>query len=334
MERTKRKPEDSPEEPSKRGTTKSLPMVIIGHVSVDENIIIDKTYREGGGGVYFAAVAAGKLGMSVSAITKCAEADIDLFSKTLEDAGVKCTFLPSEKSTSCQNYYPTTNPEDRRQKFLSLASPFEEKDLPSESPDAVVFMNALWLGEFPEALIPVVRNLKFCKYLVGDAQGFIRQIQEEGKIVRADWANKKDYLKCFDLFKIDSGEANLLCGTTDLAVACRQLGEWGAKCVIATQAESVTVFDGEGLYTAPFGHYTMIGRTGRGDTTTMAYIAAGGLWCRPEERQAAVTEAARVATAKMQYPGPFKGDDATPRANQEEKPNAPDSEQNKPTPTS
>jgi len=125
---------------------------------------------------------------------------------------------------------------------------------------------------------------------VGDAQGFVRQIREY-----------------FDLFKIDSGEAMLLCGTSDLEAACRLLVEWGANSVLATQAESLVVFDGERIYTAPFGHYTMIGRTGRGDTTTMAYIAAGGLRCGAEKRQAAVVEAARIATAKMQYPGPYKG---------------------------
>jgi len=288
--------------------------VVLGHVSVDENIIIDKTFREPGGGVFFAAVAAGRLGMKVTAITKCLRSDIPLFAPAFGEAKVKTKFLPSPASTSCQNHYPSTNPEDRRQKFLSLAAPFTEADLSAattqkgEWPDSIVYLNALWMGEVPEALIPCVRNRPACKFLIGDAQGFVRQIHEGGKIVRGDWLGKKEYLKHFDLFKVDSGEGLLLCGTDDLQAAARELVTWGARSVIATNAEGVLVFDGKWVYSAKFGSYAMVGRTGRGDTTTIAYIAAGGLDAPSRKaRQSAVDSAARIATAKMQYAGPYRG---------------------------
>ena len=73
-------------------------------------------------------------------------------------------------------------------------------------------INALWFGEFPEELIPHAR--KHCKFLVGDAQGFVRHVEQGGAMHHKDWANKSKYLKYFDLFKIDNKEAKTLCGAT------------------------------------------------------------------------------------------------------------------------
>ena len=65
-----------------------------------------------GGGVYFASVAAKHLGLRANVITKCARADRHMFD-VLQQAGVGVKFIDSPASTSCQNEYPSDNPDDR-----------------------------------------------------------------------------------------------------------------------------------------------------------------------------------------------------------------------------
>jgi sugar/nucleoside kinase (ribokinase family) len=275
--------------------------MVIGHVSRDVNIIKEKTTIEPGGGIYFASVAGVRQGLRVSGLTKGALADRSLF-KDMESAGVKLIYHESPKSTSCVNNYPTDNPDDRRQSFVSLAEPFTRADLKIKKVD-IIHINPLWYGEFPEKLIPLVREK--CKFLVADAQGFIRHVQGE-TIHRKDWNKKKKYLKYFDLFKLDNKEAKVLCDTEDLEVAVKKIHQWGARMVIATQADRVYLYDGphNQLYSEPFGKYPMEGRTGRGDTVTVSFLAE---MRHDKDFARALRKAAEITTLKMQYPGPYRG---------------------------
>jgi len=142
-------------------------------------VINKETRHEAGGGVYFGSVAASNLGMDVAAvITKCAASDIALFADTFQ-SGISresLHFLPSHSSTSCRNEYPTSNPDDRIQRMLSLAAPFSLEDLSLVPKDGVLIVNPLWYGEFPPELLSIAR--RSCTHLVGDAQGFLRHVAD------------------------------------------------------------------------------------------------------------------------------------------------------------
>ena len=210
-------------------------------------MINKETRHEAGGGVYFGSVAASNLGMDVAAvITKCAASDIALFADTFQSSGMSresLHFLPSHSSTSCRNEYPTSNPDDRIQRMLSLAAPFSVEDLSLVPKDGVLIVNPLWYGEFPPELLSIAR--RSCTHLVGDAQGFLRHVADGQMSLKGsnlstlsikiqteysslDWEKKREYLGFFDLFKVDNKEAKVLTGTDDLRDAVKLLHSFGS----------------------------------------------------------------------------------------------------------
>jgi sugar/nucleoside kinase (ribokinase family) len=269
----------------------------VGHVSKDINVVLGKKSIVPGGGVFFGSIAVTNLGENAMVYTKCSADDRPLF-KTMEETGVEVQFLPSPSSTSIENVYPTTNPDDRYSRILSLAAPFEAEEL-EDLNEEFVHINPLWHGEFPEELIPVIR--KKTKFLAGDAQGFLRNI-ENGQMVYRDWERKKEYLKYFDLFKVDVNEARILTGIDNLKKAVKTIQETGPSMVIATHSAGVCVYDGSKFYEAPFGEWKLEGRTGRGDTCTAAFIVGYAKF----DIATATKFAARITTEKMQYPGPYR----------------------------
>jgi len=283
------------------GITGLRRVLVIGHTSKDVNIIKDKTRIAPGGGVFFSSIAAIRLVIKTSALTKCKIEDRSLFQE-LVTTGVAVHFSKSTNTTSCVNHYPTDDPADRRQKFNSLAEPFNEKDIDKLEDQDIVHINPLWYGEFPEHLIPRIKAK--CKFLIGDAQGFLRVVDADGKISHSNWPKKSEYLKYFDLFKFDNKEAELLFGTEDIKEAAKHVIDMGAKMAIATQSDKVAVHNGSTYYEAYFGSYKIEGRTGRGDTATISFIS--GL-IQKKDFQTALRDAARITTEKMQYAGPYQG---------------------------
>ncbi len=275
-----------------------MKITFIGHVSKDVNIIIDKKMIVAGGGVFFGSIAASQLGAEVTVFTKCATEDIPLFDK-MPNVGVNTRFLHSPSSTSIENVYPTSNPDDRRSRVLSLAEPFKIADV-QDMNEGILHINPLWYGEFPEELIPEVR--KKANFLVGDAQGFLRNV-ENGTMTYRDWKGKEHYLKYFDLFKVDINESKILTGDNDIKIGAKVIHDMGASIVITTHQKGVSVYDGKKFYEANFGNWKLEGRTGRGDTCTAAFLVA----MNKMDLKDATRFAADITSKKMQYPGPYHG---------------------------
>ena len=271
-------------------------ITFVGHVSKDVNIIIDKKMIVAGGGVFFGSIAASRLGAEVTVFTKCATEDIPFFSE-MTNAGVDARFLHSLSSTSIENVYPTSNPDDRRSRILSLAESFKTNDLQALN-EEVLHINSLWHGEFPEKLIPEVR--KKTKFLVGDAQGFLRNVENE-KMVYRNWKDRENYLQYFDLFKVDINESKILTGSGDVKIGAKMIHDMGVPIVITTHQKGVSVYDGKEFYKADFGIWKLEGRTGRGDTCTAAFLVA----MNKMSLKNATRFAADITSQKMQYSGPY-----------------------------
>ena len=301
-----------------------MKILFVGHVCVDQNVVRGQTETLYGGGVVHGAITSQRLGAQAIVITKCAEADRGGF-KHLSEAGVECVFLPSPTSTSIRNVYPSENPDDRQSSLISRAAPFTGADLDCIAGFRadVVHVNPLWFGEFPPALLPLLRPR--ATFLAADAQGFLRVAEPDGQMVHRDFADKHATLPLLDLFKVDSKEAHLLTGEEDparAAQAVHALAPWdtqhsdsagggrlyptgrGPKLVLLTHQGGVFVFDGRQTYSAAFGTYALEGRTGRGDTCTASFLAARG---RGLDLQQSATFAADITTRKMQYRGAFRG---------------------------
>lgn len=276
-------------------------LLFVGHVSKDFNVANKKRQLMPGGGVFYGSITAAKLGVQAAVLTKCATIDRPLFSP-MEEAGVHVTYVESDATTSIENIYTGPNPDERTSQMLSKASPFDERDLTQLEAD-VIHVNPLWYGEFSEKLLPIVREKT--SFLAGDAQGFLRNVDETGAMIYRDWQKKRECLQYFDLFKVDAKEARILTGDNDLKEACKIIHSWGARMVIATHSDGVYLFDGTRFYESHFEGWTMEGRTGRGDTCTAAFLVA--LLDLKKDVGDATNFAARITSEKMRYPGPYLG---------------------------
>ena len=133
-----------------------------------------------------------------------------------------------------------------------------------------------------------------------DVQGFVR-VLEKGELVYRDWEEKFDILPLVDFLKTDLKEAEILTSTSDPLEASKTLAKWGAKEVLITRKEGVSVYvDGE-YYEAPFNPSKIVGRTGRGDTCMASYIGK-----RLEDNPKKALEfAAKITSKKLEIDGPF-----------------------------
>jgi sugar/nucleoside kinase (ribokinase family) len=274
-------------------------IAFVGHVCVDLNVVRGKTERLYGGGVTHGAITAARLGASALALTRAAEEDRRCFSY-IEESGAELLWLPSERSTSIRNVYPTDNPDDRQSTLVSRAEPFALPDFERICCEAV-HVNPLWFGEFPpELLAPLRRRVG---WLSADAQGFLRHAEADGRMVYRDLDGKGELFGLLDLLKVDSREGMILTGKQRPREAAEALWTLGANVVLLTHKEGVCAFDGMEFHECAFEPYGLEGRTGRGDTCTAAFLVA-------RERQPlgeALEVAAKVTSRKLQYQGAYRG---------------------------
>jgi sugar/nucleoside kinase (ribokinase family) len=280
-----------------------MKIVFVGHVCVDRNVVRGETEILYGGGVVHGAITARRLGAAAAVVTRCAEADRAGFAH-LAEAGVEVVFLPSAASTSIENVYPTDNPDDRQSRLIARAGPFTEADMSGIAAMGadVVHVNPLWFGEFPPALLAVLRRR--VKQLAADAQGFVRVPEPDGLLVHRPFADPGQVLSSVDVFKVDAHEAQVLSGEKEPQRAAQAVRALGPKLVLLTHREGVVAHDGRQCRASAFGAYAIEGRTGRGDTCTAAFLVGRG-WGM--DLEAAVEYAAGITTRKMQYRGPFRG---------------------------
>ncbi|MGB9790452.1 PfkB family carbohydrate kinase [Thermotoga caldifontis] len=275
-------------------------ITFVGHVSKDINKTSSETVVVPGGGVFYGSIAAERLGVQCVVVTKVSSRDVSLF-KPIEEAGAELIALTSPQTTTIENVYPSDNPDERMSRVLHRADPFEATDLVHVRTNVVV-VSALWHGEFPEELLKQLRQR--VDMLVADAQGFLRNVLEDGRMVYHDWQDKEEHLPLIDVFKVDSNEAYIMTEEKDLERACKVLSDFGVKIVLATHKNGVVAFDGGDFYRANFSEYKMLGRTGRGDTCLASFLAA---LLTGKSLKEAVDLAARVTSVKMQYAGPYRG---------------------------
>ena len=143
--------------------------------------------------------------------------------------------------------------------------------------------------------------------IVADAQGFVRRVLESGRIEFRECTFLKKILPLITFFKVDAAEAEFLTGiqthTKEGRIrAANQLLQWGTTEIILTHHQELLVVTENQTITVPFRNKSSVGRTGRGDTCTTAYVT--------ERLTKDIPSAARFAAAttslKMETPGPFK----------------------------
>jgi len=278
---------------------KAYDLMIVGPATRDVNI--DYTGAEDrsvGGAVTFCTPAARAAGARVFAAVKIAPQDADIIDGFHMDTA-DIALLPSEKTTLMRNEYFTADRERRNSSCPAQSGPITPAEIP-DVPCKLYHLAGLLYGDFPPELLEALHAKGL---LAADAQGFLRH-NEGGKMAFHDWADKLKYLPYLDFLKTDAAEAEILTGLTDRLAAAKQLHAWGAKEILISHNSEMLAYDGKQVCTCPVKARNLSGRTGRGDTTTGAYLAM-------RLTGAGMEQALRYATAcvslKMETPGVFTG---------------------------
>jgi sugar/nucleoside kinase (ribokinase family) len=147
--------------------------LVIGHVAKD---VVEGGWRPGGT-VTYAAAQASRLGLRTGVVTRASE-DVDLAGYL---PGVCVHRVLSEMTTTFENRYS----EGRRAQYVwAQASPIGAEQVPQECRGARMVLLGPLLGEVPIGLARLFRGatVGFC------AQGWLREVQADGLVVRRPWA--------------------------------------------------------------------------------------------------------------------------------------------------
>ena len=272
-------------------------LMTIGHFAKDIIVVDGKSESASGGGVYFGAMAARQLGLSVAVVTRLHPDDYPLLDE-LRQAGITVFAAAAPQTSGIENRYRSADMERRECIPTGFAGPFMPQDLPDASAQVNVIASII-AGEVDLDLLALIARRG---PVALDIQGFVR-VQDCGVLEFRPWTQMREGLRHVTYLKVDRAEAEMLTGTTDLASAARQLAEYGPKEIVLTQSSGVTVLAEGKIFHAPFTPRSLAGRTGRGDTCFHSYLGKR-LTAGPRE---ATRLAAAVTTLKQERPGPWRG---------------------------
>ncbi|HDP67910.1 MAG TPA: hypothetical protein ENN20_05335 [Candidatus Marinimicrobia bacterium] len=276
---------------------KCYDVLIFGNYTSDTIITKQGSRHVDGGGFNYGAHAAVGLGCKVAAVTRLAKTDSHVVGM-LENAGIDVfpTFTPS--STQMILDYPSDNPDERILTCPQTAGSYTIEQFRNFSAKAWLINTSVR----EEAPVEVVEYLHTQPgLLVADTQGFVRVRGASGRLVHAEWPEKRQVLSMLDILKADIKEAESLTSERDLKKAAKILNEWGPAEIVLTHRSGILVYAGGKYYEAEFYPEKLIGRSGRGDTCIASY-AAKRLTAPPEE---AIIWSAAMTSLKMEADSPF-----------------------------
>lgn len=285
-------------------------LLMLGHFAVDQIVVDGASETISGGGVYYGAVAARRLGASVAVATRLREQDYPRLEE-LRGEDITVYPAPAEETSGIANYYNSADMERRICVPIGFAGAIRGEDLPidwAHEPGAandsgitarVYVIAPIMAGE---VTLPLLAQLAQRGPVAMDVQGFVRVRVGDQLVFRVS-PQLDEALQHVTYLKVDRAEAEALTGETDLARAARTLAMRGPREIVLTESAGVTVLAEGQLHRAPFRPRSLAGRTGRGDTCFATYLTMR-LSRTPAE---ACRWAGAVTTIKQETPGPWRG---------------------------
>lgn len=276
-------------------------VTFLGHMCLDEIIPFGgEPLVAPGSAVLCGAMVAARVGKRVAAVVKMAPADEGILAP-MREVGVTTFLVPSEVTTYSRVLHESADVDERKLTLVRSAGLIAIDDVPPLR-SRCVHLAGISDEEFD---LPLIRGLKARGYSLSvDLQSFVRQVDPRTREIRfADVPAKREIVAMMDRVKLDGVEARILTGTGDVREAATLVAGWGCPEVLVTHAEGVAArVHGESLYER-FSNDSVVGRTGRGDTTFAAYLSH-----RLDHDPAASLEfAAALVSIKMESTGPFRG---------------------------
>ena len=271
-------------------------VVILGHIAKDKLIIDGEEIDALGGAVYYGAMALSKLNYSAAVITLLAKDDYYYLDVMRKD-GIEVFPHETEQTSGIKNTYFGENHDKRICEPIAFAGEFKAEHIPDIS-TKVFHIGPIMAGEVSLDLIEHITS-RFERVSL-DLQGVLR-VREGKELVFVDWPDKERGLKGIHTVKADSVEAEVITGEKDIAKAARIIAEWGPREVLITHKYGMLVYAEGEVYEALFTPQSIKGRTGRGDTAMVSYLASR-LTASPGE---SCSYAAAVTSLKLEKEGPF-----------------------------
>jgi sugar/nucleoside kinase (ribokinase family) len=284
-------------------------VTFVGHMCYDEIIPFGgKPAIAPGSAVLCGAMVAARVGKKVAAVVKMSKQDEKIL-QPMKDVGVDTYLIPSDVTTYSRVLHETENVDERKLTLVKSAGFISIDDVP-QLKSKCVHLAGISDTEFD---MPLMKGLKERGYsLSADLQSFVRHVNPDTREIEFnDVANKRDIVGMMDKVKLDVVEARILTGTDDLEKAAVIIETWGCPEILITQSQGVLARVRGVTHYEKFSNKSVVGRTGRGDTTFAAYLS----WRLAHEVEESLRFAAALVSIKMETPGPFKGtlEDVTER---------------------
>lgn len=281
--------------------TKSYDITFIGHMCYDEVIPFGGTpIIAPGSAVLCGAMVAARVGKKVAAIVKMSPEEEEIL-KPMKDVGVDTFLIPGDVTTYSRVLHESENVDERKITLIRTAGLISIEDVPRLN-SQFVHLAGISDSEFDMALMNGLKNRGYS--LSTDMQSFVRQITPiTHEINFGDVENKKEIIGLMDKVKLDVVEAKVLTGTDNLEEAALIVEQWGCPEVMITHSKGVLARVNGVSYYEKFSNNSVVGRTGRGDTTFAAYLS----WRLEHDAAESLRFAAALVSIKMETYGPFCG---------------------------
>ncbi len=279
----------------------SYDITFIGHMCYDEVVPFQgEPIVAPGSAVFCGAVTTARIGAKTAAIVKMS-LDEDKINQPMRDLGIDVFVIPAECTTYSRVLHETENVDERKITLVRTAGLMKIEDIPNFN-SRCVHLAGVSDSEFDMALIDALKARGYS--LSTDMQSFVRQITPiTHEINFGDVSNKKEIISKMDKVKLDIVEAKALTGTGDLEKAALAVESWGCSEIMITHSEGVLVRSCGEQYYERFSNNSVVGRTGRGDTTFAAYLA----YRLAHSAAESIKFAAALVSIKMETYGPFQG---------------------------
>lgn len=268
---------------------------------LDEVVSPDRPRRVApGSAVLCGALAASRAGASVAVVTRMAVSDEEIL-EPMRAGGIAVHVIPADVTTYMRVVHTNANVDDRAMRQVENAGRFAVASIP-DLDVRQIHLAGITDQEFD---LEFVRGMRArTGRLSADMQSFVRQVDPmTHSVAFRDVPQKAQITALLDMVKLDVVEAGVLTGTEDLEKAARVFEDWGSQETLITRADGVLArVDGKS-YWAPFSNRSVVGRTGRGDTTFAAYMARR----LDHDVDELLRFAAALVSIKMEKPGPFEG---------------------------
>lgn len=276
-------------------------LAFIGHMCLDEIVPFGgQGWVAPGSAVLCGAFAAARAGASVAVVTRMAARD-EAILEPMRAGGITVHVIPADVTTYMRVVHTSAKVEEREMRQVENAGRFAVASVP----DMVVQQVHLAGITDQEFDLEFVRGMKARSgRLSADMQSFVRQVDPDSRVIAfKDVPQKAEIASLLDMVKLDVVEAAVLTGTDDLERAAMMFEQWGCPEIVITRSDGVMARVGGETYWASFSNRSVVGRTGRGDTTFAAYVARR----LDHDVDESLRFAAALVSIKMEKPGPFDG---------------------------